>query len=418
MRGKKIHLLWNRGLPAIMRGGKRRLGALLISMSEFVSLRLPLQDTLVLECESDMDDNPRAFYEYLLTVGWNRKHRIVWLVSNPSFFMKYYRKKNVVFINRRESHAFSRIRLNYYLSTAKYFVFSHPYWFVKRRKNQIIVNVWHGTPIKAASNVSPNFVSSFDYICVPTEESKEVYEKGLCCPQEKMVVCGPPRLDLLKKQDKNTVFSKLFAWNAEEKVVVCLPTYRQSSAHQDSVLEDRFTLEVIQSKEDFQRVDSFLHSNKMHLIIKPHPLQLREGLSTENGMNIHYIDNQLMLEKKIQLYELIGCCDGLLTDISSVYFDFLLLNRPIGLLTRDKDRYQRGLIDIKTLHTLPGENVDSLESLFIFLRNVATGKDYLAKERAYISKLFNRSIDIPYSEELARFLFHDGIIPGNQIDQA
>ena len=50
--------------------------------------KCPLRNTIVFECESDMDDNPRAFYEYLIEEGYNKKYRLVWIVKDVAFCKK------------------------------------------------------------------------------------------------------------------------------------------------------------------------------------------------------------------------------------------------------------------------------------------------------------------------------------------
>lgn len=379
---------------------------IIIFFTAFFKL-FPLTKSIVFECESDMDDNPRAFYEYLLGVHWNEKHIIVWIVKDVELCKKLYSQDNVVFISRFSKDIKTRIKLEYYLSTAKFFVFSHPYWFKKRKKGQLIVNVWHGTPIKAAPAPNKKFLESFDFIIVPSETSKDIYFLGLNCPKEKMRVCGAPRLDLFRRNSKEAVFSQLFEYYPGEKVVICLPTYKQSRVEKDSIAEDTFSLNVISTFDEYNALNQFLSERNMHLIIKPHPLQLKDNLWMKDASNIHYIQNSQLLKRKVIFYELLGNCDALLTDLSSVYYDFLLVDRPIGLLTKTIDQYQRGMIDRDSFDQLPGERIDSLDSLFSFLERVDKGINAFSKEMEHLSLRFNQIQDGLYSEELADLIFNN-----------
>ena len=59
---------------------KLRRGLLRLFLSVFK--RIPLTNTIVFECESDMADNPFAFFSFLVKNGFHECHKIVWLVKN------------------------------------------------------------------------------------------------------------------------------------------------------------------------------------------------------------------------------------------------------------------------------------------------------------------------------------------------
>lgn len=373
---------------------------------------IPTKEMVVFECESDMDDNPRAFYEYLLKRRWNRKHKIVWFVNDVNYCRTNYAKKNVIFINREKGDLKNRIRMRYYCTVPKYYIFSHPYWFMKRRKEQVVVTTGHGTPVKNTSvSDDPNKAKCYDWKLVPTKDVVPwVVKEG--CPPEKAVICGCPRLDELFHGDRQAIMSRLFGAGDYNKIIICMPTYKKSVRKVDSVAVDKYSLDVLHSEEDYIALNTFLQDRGAHLIIKPHPLQILDGLSLEESSNIHYITNRILLEKHIIFYQLLGCCDGLITDLSSVIYDFLLLDRPIGLLTGNYDKYVRGFMVDNVLDFLPGTEIRDLNELKGFLDECILGEDNNGDKRESVNKIVNKLPSGHYCEELYNLLFIKGMESG------
>ena len=100
-----------------------------------------------MESEGDFTDNIRAFYDFMLDNQYNRQYKLIWIVHEPQ---KYTAPSNVVFISR---YHLINFKADYYTTVAKFFLFSHPYWFKKRRKEQIVINTTHS----AAQLKSPTF---------------------------------------------------------------------------------------------------------------------------------------------------------------------------------------------------------------------------------------------------------------------
>lgn len=329
--------------------------------------KIPLKNIIVFECESDMDDNPRAVYEYMIKEKMYRKYRFVWIVKNVDFCKKNYANKNTVFINRYDKTLKNQLVLNYYLSTAKWFIFSHPYWFIKKNKKQIVVHIGHGTPIKQAEKTFNS--DCYDFLMVPSMNVLEWYTTFWHCDKSKSFICGLPRNDLLFIDEckKNNILKKLIPDISDEKVIMCMPTYRQSATKIDSNVEDTYSLSVVDTEEQFLQLNSVLAKLHIHLIVKIHPLQKLDNLKTGNVSNIHYIQNADLFYKKVLLYELLGCCDSLITDVSSVVFDFLLLDRPVAFFMNNYHLYSRGYILDNPVEFMPGDKIYQFENLITYL---------------------------------------------------
>lgn len=110
-------------------------------------------------------------------------------------------------------------------------------------------------------------------------------------------------------------------WRAEgRRIVLVAPTFRDTRATPMGL--DPATLE---------RVDRFCAANGCELLFKFHPYE--RGAASIVGHHLH------ILEATSDVYPLLPCIDVMVTDYSSIYMDFLLLDRPVLFLTPDLDEY-------------------------------------------------------------------------------
>lgn len=140
-------------------------------------------------------------------------------------------------------------------------------------------------------------------------------------------------------------------------------------------------------------------------MIKKHPFQLGWSENEEGFTNIRYVTEKLLEEKEVFLYSLVGVCDGLLTDYSSIAVDFILLNRPIGFVLTDYELYEkaRGFVFEKPLDYMPGEKIYNFTELQGFFEHVGDGKDLFAEERQRLLPVMHNPTE-NYSARLAETL--------------
>ncbi|MCD7828733.1 MAG: CDP-glycerol glycerophosphotransferase family protein [Clostridiales bacterium] len=351
---------------------------------------LPLRKIIVFECESDMDDNPRAIYEYMLNNKDYSKWKFVWIVKNLSYCKTHYKANRTVFVSRFTYTFKEQIRLNYYLAVGKYFLFSHPYWFQKLNKKQIVIHTEHGNPIKNNNSRAKQISECFDFLRISSKFFTPWVLKFWECPIDKTFICPHPKNDFLFIGDKKEIFSKLFNYQQDEKVIMCMPTFKQSKNMMNAPrICDQYSLSVINNKSEYEQLNRFLADNKMHLIIKLHPLQITESLYLADASNIHYIQNSELLNKKIILYSLVGCCDSLLTDFSSIFYDYILLDRPLAFFINNFDKYDRGFIIDNPMDFMCGELINTFDDLILFLEHIRDGVDIKKDDRHRINNLVN-----------------------------
>ena len=334
---------------------------------------LPIKKNyIVLESEGDFWDNARAFYEYLIDNSYNNKYRIIWIVHEPNL---YPRRKNVVFVSRHSLGI--NLKADYFIARTSCFLFTHPYWLKKWRKNQTVLNLTHSSMmLKAAGK---NISNCFDYMLCASNAVKERKKKTYYITDDQAVILGSPRMDLLY-HSKNSI-RKIIPHYNNERVIISMSTFKQTKYWNDSASVDRFALNIIESESDLILLNDFLENHNTYLIIKIHHLQDMSFINSIRLNRIFYLIDYDLQIKDIQLYELLGEADALITDYSSVYYDYLVLDRPIGFLIADIDDYSRGFCIDNPLDEMPGEKIKTVKQLYDFIISTNAGFDSYKKER-------------------------------------
>ena len=117
-------------------------------------------------------------------------------------------------------------------------------------------------------------------------------------------------------------------------------------------------------------------------------------------------DDGLFAARGITSYEFLACTDALITDYSSVLFDYLLTGKPVGLTFEDIDAYakQPGFaIDPQPLRESAAP-LDTPDDFRTFFEQLAAGDDPLRAKRMQLTKLTNQYTDGHSAERVAAFL--------------
>ena len=217
---------------------------------------------------------------------------------------------------------------------------------------QTTVKLWHGIHLKRMNKLVG---VKYDYLISPSDFVNDT-TLGEVIEAKEYKNYGYSRNDLLLKEELEK-WDELFcdrellefAKNKNgTKLAVYMPTHRDSSSAAKPPLDFKLL------NEELQKID-------IYLIVKMHPfvLQLYKQNEYENYTNVlfHSTDGDI--------YPLLRYCDVLISDYSSVYYDFLLLNRPIIFFDYDKEEYERNIggfvYDYKEF--TPGMHVKSQEAL-------------------------------------------------------
>ncbi|MFC4448173.1 CDP-glycerol glycerophosphotransferase family protein [Halorussus aquaticus] len=212
----------------------------------------------------------------------------------------------------------------------------------------LTVLLWHGLPLKRISwdaefrhrpapvrRTQARLSGKFDLLTIPGEGAADVFASGLRIDRERMVATGYPRNDALFAEIPGEAVGTdaaaldrvrdlaegRDAENADSPSLVCyLPTFRE------------WTDESVADRLDLTALDAFLAERDATLVVKTHP---RETLDLPEGLS-----RVVQLPEATDVYPLLRHADALVTDYSSLYFDYLLLDRPLVFYPYDLDEYR------------------------------------------------------------------------------
>lgn len=352
-----------------------------------------LKNIIVFESSPDLSDNTKAVFDEILRRGMNRRYKLVWLlfksdVRLPSDI------PNVYYLPHWDPQA------KYYSKIAKIKICCNRF-LEKESDGQLVFYLSHGTWLK----VSRDYYKLPDWIdwCIaasPNLEESHAYDANFV--REKTIGLGFPRNDVLTCA--NAPIRE--ALNTDcEKIIVWYPTFRQHCwSTYTTVINPIPLLNDIECAEQLNKVAA---DHNIMIVIKPHPAQDTQYIREMNLSHIRFIDDSFFTEHGIGSYEFVGSCDALITDYSSIYYDYTLCDRPIALIWSDLETYKvsPGLIDNYGFMTQGGEKVYTLTELIAFVQRISKGTDLLRKERHQIRDFVNISTDGMNSIRVVNFIF-------------
>ena len=349
---------------------------------------IPKSNKIIFNSYPDFSGNPFALFEYI-----NKKEidglKIIWLVDNEFDFTK-----------APEAKAYKKnsIKGLYHYFNSRVVFYSHGlYDNIRSYNGEKRINLWHGMPIKKIGILDDktiHTIQSQDYLISSSPEFSKIFNRAFGIPPEKILTLGQPQRDLLFEGSgyfsKKNIEKKSFS-----KVVVWLPTYRASIKGDIRIdgIAEKFHLPLL-NKKNFISLGEEMKSNNILLLIKLHPMDALNKQQFENLSHLKIIYGAQLEEMGEQLYPLLGDSDAILTDYSSVYLDYLILNRPIGFVLDDFVEYQdsRGFLFDNLEEILPGEKISSFVQLITFINKIGLTDDK-RDERTTINKRFNSFSD-------------------------
>lgn len=355
-----------------------------------------MRNIVLLESNPDYTDNTKAVFDEMIKRKYNNKYKLIWVVDDKKEF-KNIRIKNVKFI-QRDNKFINKIVFKYYNLFSKYIIDCNKY-IKKINKNQFRIHLSHGTPIKIAFGYNSK-VGNVDYIIQVSDFFTDINAQAFNVDKKKLLSLGFPRNDILVN-NKKTI--NLFSEDKNNKFVVWLPTYRNHKKDKDTNEACfPYCVPTITKKSEIEKLNKFLFENNEILIIKPHPAEDVSKLLSLNLSNIKIINDKYLKEKNISLYELLASSNALITDYSSVYYDYLLTDKPIGIAAPDIEEYRKkvGLLFDDYENSIVGEYIYNIKDLITFFENIANNKDIKKEERTNKKKLYNKYYDGKSTERI------------------
>ncbi len=345
-------------------------------------------------------DNTKYLFEFL---NKHSNYNLVWFTKSRELFVELKNKGyNVVY-----ALSLDAIKL---LRKARFIFLTHGVYDVLpidfSPKTEIIMT-WHGTVIK---DITEDFDATYsykkwvrilklksypnqyiDYVLTPAKGKyeHEILTKAFRVDSVKILDLGYPRNDILFDYNldfKKKLRKKYGIPNNIKRVILYAPTFR-----------DAGSLRFPFKNKDLEDLNTILKENDSIFLFKGH--------AYEKKINFGELKHISLVRKPSDIQELIIISDLLISDYSSVTFDFLLTMRPVILFPYDLDVYEKGRglhYDLREI--APGPIVYDVETLLETLKNIEKIDVEYKNIREKIRDRFNKHLDGKSSERLLTFL--------------
>ena len=334
----------------------------------------PIRKLIIFESNPDFSDNTYWLFKYIVESGAFDGYKLVWFVADYEKRRKELCGARITCVDNVGESMLKKIRRVYYEYSAAVIIDCNR-CVQKTKYAQVRVHLGHGMGIKKVLNYLRT-VGECDGYLTMGEGFHARYSTVISSP---LIPLGFPRNEVL-------VGGK----TTPERYIVWMPTFRQHNIRKEVRMENKFPLGVpaIKSQSELETLNRCLSECGIKLFIRPHPAQDLSVFKVEGDGNIGIADDAYLSSVGLNLYEFLSLSSALITDYSSVYYDYLLTERPIGLNFEDAEEYgaEWGLWYDDVRKSLPGHLIDNCDEMTDFIRKVASGDDeYLEKRRALTS---------------------------------
>lgn len=355
--------------------------------------------------------SPKAIYEKMITMKEFQDYKMVWAFSNPA---KHDVKpfKNLVIVTSKSEEYYR------YCSEAKYWMInSIMSEEVIKKPNQIYIQCWHGTPLKrlrydieldgAVLNTVEEIrtrndidAKRFDYFISPskycTEKFTSAFNLKALNKSNIMIEEGYPRNDFLfnKNNEEIELIKEKLNIPKGKKVIFYLPTFRDNQ-HTSGI---GYTYQV---EIDFDSLSKKFSKDYVMLFMPHYFIENSINLEKYKGFIINVAGHD-------EINELYLASDIIMTDYSSVFFDFANLKRPMLFFMYDYELYQGKLRDFYiSLDELPGPITKNQEELEYNLANIDQISKTFEDKYKKFNKKYNYLDDGNASERVIKKIFKE-----------
>lgn len=374
-------------------GLKNRIKHAVINSLFFMDKR---KNEILLESFPDFSCNTYELYKEMLRKGIDKEYSIVWLIHDKELLSVYksdsfdvIEMNPVGFLKKFQTYRRKYNARVVITSNALIPKFTGP-------KDQLHIYLDHGSQLKDVRIDGKRIDIDCDYMITQSDFFIKYHMQQYAVDNRQILTTGLPRYDQLygHYDTLNKVIPNIRDF---EKVVCWVPTFRKHADLKriDCDIDYKFGIPLVYDDNSINKLNKFLNDNNCLLIIKPHPAQDLSGLISLNSSNIKVIYSQDLLKQKIQIDEFLAQTDAMITDYSSIYYDYLLLNRPIAITMDDFSKYekQKGFVFEHPDVYIKGEYLYTLEDLLRFINDVCMGIDKCREERAFACNLMNDYYD-------------------------
>lgn len=350
-------------------------------------------------------DNPKALYLYLNE--YYPEFQLYWSVDRHS--VPRFEHKNLTILPRFGlKWIFTMARAEYWITNSRL-----PLW-IPKPKGTTYVQTWHGTPLKRlaadmdevhmpgtdTAKYKANFIKEskkWDYLISPNSYSTDIFKRAFQFDGP-MIESGYPRNDILLNENNDETVERLKEaahLPLDKKVILYAPTWRDNQFHRVGRYKFDLEMDLHRMKEEFG--DEYVIVLRLHYLVA-------ENIDLKNYGQFVYDFSYYE-----DINELYLMSDVLVTDYSSVFFDFANLRRPILFFVYDLEEYRdklRGFyFDFE--ENAPGPLVKTTEELISELKQMEDNRFQVDANFESFYQKFCYLEDGHASERVVKALFED-----------
>lgn len=285
---------------------------------------------------SELPFSMRCLYEETVKAGMQAELHVS-DYGRSSFFESL---KNMIFFMRRYAKAGYVVICDNFLPAAS----------CRKNPDTKVVQLWHGcgalkkfgydTPTDIPSYYKGNVLKNCDYVTVSSEWCAPFFASAMRLPKERIVPTGVSRTDLYYKkeflEDVRERFYREYPGAKGKKVILWAPTFRGNAGNPSACGEK--AVDALKEKLS----DSYFLIKSLHPHMRPKDSP----------------------PPKLTAEELLAVTDLLITDYSSILFDYLIFRRPLVLFAPDLEEYLKERGFYMDYRSLPGTLVTEEAELF------------------------------------------------------
>lgn len=359
----------------------------------------------------DFSGNSKALYEKIKNNNID-KFDIKWFVKDKEEKNKL-KKLGIIAVSEEDR------KFEEELNKIQIMFITHDQYMDKKRKDQIFISLWHGFGPKRTglltkgrnlyeyeSIFARKYANVIDYILVQSEFAQIIFNSRYECGVEKLIKYPYPRNEYLIKSDGKKNLKEILGLDVYkyQKIIMYAPTFRKGLGRKEGKLSDDNLLNL--KKYNEKELNKYLEENNYLLLLQLHPSEESLLPVEKMGNNIKILSSKQMKEKNITINELMNSIDLMITDYSSIYMDYLLLNRPIIFLNTDYENFKkdRGILFENEEFWFPGPKVDTVEKLITEINAFMNNNEYYRDERRKFSEIINGKDNNDYDSILYDFI--------------
>lgn len=333
----------------------------------------------------DYSGNSKALYEYMKANF--PEANLYWVIYDDSNY-DLLKKNNV------ECYVYGSAEFTKLFETIDIVFFTHDELIDMKRPNQVFIFLLHGCAGKKFGYLlekeqrapqDEKFLelmkNNIDYVMSPSELWNILLHYGFDIAYEKIIQKGMPRIDYIHSTDGKANLKKCgIDVYSYDKVFMYLPTFRNGLGRENDGYFSDNILNIDKYEED--KLEQFLEDNNYLFIVKYHPYETNKKDIT-NFKNIVVLDDSIMTKNLITLTEIINGVDLIVTDYSSAFSEFLILDRPVCFLQNDIKMFKknRGITFDNVKFWSPGPFIKNFNDFKIETKKLIEDKSYYQEER-------------------------------------